>query len=41
MMNLNGYVVGITTAIAEESQGIGFAIPSNIFMSDIQLILGT
>ena len=41
MMNLNGYVVGITTAIAEESQGIGFAIPSNIFMNDIQLILGT
>lgn len=41
MMNLNGYVVGITTAIAEESQGIGFAIPSNIFMNDIQSLLGT
>jgi S1-C subfamily serine protease len=41
MMNLSGNVVGITTAIAEESQGIGFAIPSNIFMNDIQLILGS
>jgi S1-C subfamily serine protease len=32
-------VIGVTTAIAEESQGIGFAIPSDTFMSDIEQIL--
>jgi S1-C subfamily serine protease len=41
LMNLNGEVVGIATAIVEESQGIGFAIPSDAFMNDIQLILGS
>jgi S1-C subfamily serine protease len=41
LMNLEGEVVGITTAIVEESQGIGFAIPSDAFMTDIQLILGS
>ncbi len=40
LMNLNGEVVGIATAIVEESQGIGFAIPSDAFMTDIQNILG-
>jgi S1-C subfamily serine protease len=41
LMNLNGEVVGIATAIVEESQGIGFAIPSDAIMTDIQLILGS
>jgi S1-C subfamily serine protease len=39
LMNLKGEVIGITTAIAEESQGIGFAVPSDTFTTDIQLIL--
>ena len=39
LMNLSGEVIGVTTAIAEESQGIGFAIPSDTFMSDIEQIL--
>jgi len=29
LVNLNGEVIGINTAIAEQSQGIGFAIPVN------------
>ena len=40
LMNHNGQVVGISTAIVEESQGIGFAIPSNTILSDIQIIFG-
>jgi len=40
LMNYNGQVVGISTAIVEESQGIGFAIPSNTILSDIQIIFG-
>jgi len=39
LMNYNGQVVGISTAIVEESQGIGFAIPSDTILSDIQTIL--
>lgn len=39
LMNLSGEVIGVTTAIAEESQGIGFAIPSDTFLSDIEQIL--
>lgn len=41
LMNLNGEVVGIATAIVEESQGIGFAIPSDAFLNDIESILGS
>ena len=40
LMNYNGQVVGISTAIVEESQGIGFAIPSNTILSDIQILFG-
>lgn len=29
LVNLNGEVIGINTAVAEQSQGIGFAIPVN------------
>ena len=40
LMNYNGQVIGISTAIIEESQGIGFAIPSNTILADIQIIFG-
>ena len=39
LMNYNGQVVGITTAIVSESQGIGFAIPSDTVLSEIQRIM--
>jgi S1-C subfamily serine protease len=39
LMNYNGQVVGITTAIVAESQGIGFAIPSDTILSEIQRIM--
>jgi S1-C subfamily serine protease len=41
LMNYNGQVVGITTAIVEESQGIGFAIPSDTVLTEIQRIMST
>lgn len=39
LMNFAGQVVGITTAIVAESQGIGFAIPSDTIMTEIQRIM--
>jgi S1-C subfamily serine protease len=41
LMNYNGQVVGITTAIVADSQGIGFAIPSDTILSEIQQIMMT
>ena len=39
-MNYQGQVIGIATAIVQESQGIGFAIPSDNILKDLkQLIL--
>ena len=35
LMNYQGQVVGVNTAIVEESQGIGFAIPSNTILREI------
>ncbi|MGC8949398.1 MAG: S1C family serine protease [Thermoprotei archaeon] len=35
LLNLDGQVVGITTAIVAGSQGIGFAIPSNTILREI------
>lgn len=35
LLNLNGEVVGITTAIVSGSQGVGFAIPSNTILREI------
>ncbi|MEM3833034.1 MAG: trypsin-like peptidase domain-containing protein [Thermoprotei archaeon] len=35
LLNLEGQVVGITTAIVAGSQGIGFAIPSNTILREI------
>ena len=39
LLNYKGQVVGICTAIAQESQGIGFAIPSDTILENIQEIL--
>jgi serine protease Do len=38
LLNYKGQVVGICTAIAQESQGIGFAIPSDTILENIQEI---
>ena len=35
LLNYLGQVVGITTAIVEDSQGVGFAIPSNTVLREI------
>ena len=39
LLNHKGQVVGICTAIAQESQGIGFAIPSDTILENIKEIL--
>jgi len=39
LMNYQGQVVGIATAIAQESQGIGFAIPSDTMLEDLSQIV--
>ncbi len=30
LLNMNGQVIGINTAVSQDAQGIGFAIPSNV-----------
>ena len=35
LLNYNGDVVGITTAIIEDSEGLGFAIPSDTILKEI------
>ncbi|NIO36214.1 PDZ domain-containing protein [Candidatus Bathyarchaeota archaeon] len=35
LLNYNGTVVGITTAIVSDSQGLGFAVPSNTIRREI------
>lgn len=35
LLNWDGKVVGITTAIVENSQGLGFAVPSNTILKEI------
>jgi S1-C subfamily serine protease len=35
LLNYQGQVVGITTAIVSDSQGVGFAIPSNTVLREI------
>lgn len=35
LLNVNGTVVGITTAIVENSQGLGFAVPSDTILKEI------
>jgi S1-C subfamily serine protease len=39
LLNYQGQVVGIVTAIAQESQGIGFAIPSDTILENIEAII--
>jgi S1-C subfamily serine protease len=38
LVNYQGQVVGITTAIVSNSQGLGFAIPSNTILREIQAL---
>jgi S1-C subfamily serine protease len=39
LLNAVGNVVGITTAIVSESQGLGFAIPSNTILREISALI--
>jgi S1-C subfamily serine protease len=39
LLNYQGQVVGITTAIVEDSQGVGFAIPSNTILREIEFLV--
>lgn len=41
LVDLNGQVIGINTAIAADSQGVGFAIPSNATKGLVQHLLAT
>jgi S1-C subfamily serine protease len=39
LLNYEGEVIGITTAVETSSQGIGFAIPSNTILREIQSLI--
>ncbi|MDW8033334.1 MAG: trypsin-like peptidase domain-containing protein [Nitrososphaerota archaeon] len=39
LLNLRGEVVGITTAIVKDSQGLGFAIPSNTILREMESLI--
>lgn len=41
LLNAAGNVVGITTAIVSNSQGLGFAIPSNTILREISALITT
>jgi len=41
LLNAVGSVVGITTAIVSDSQGLGFAIPSNTILREISALIAT
>jgi len=41
LLNAVGKVVGVTTAIVSESQGLGFAIPSNTILREITSLIAT
>jgi len=41
LLNLEGKVVGITTAIVSNSQGLGFAIPSNTILREVGFLVTT
>jgi S1-C subfamily serine protease len=41
LLNYQGQVIGITTAIVSNSQGLGFAIPSNSILREIQRLVTT
>lgn len=39
LLNIRGQVIGITTAIIGEAQGVGFAIPSNTILREIDALI--
>jgi S1-C subfamily serine protease len=39
LLNYCGKVVGITTAIVQDSQGLGFAVPSNTILKEIHYLI--
>ena len=41
LLNVLGKVVGITTAIVSDSQGLGFAIPSNTILREITALIAS
>jgi len=41
LLNAVGNVVGITTAIVSDSQGLGFAIPSNTILREVSALITT
>lgn len=41
LLNTLGNVVGITTAIVSDSQGLGFAVPSNTILREISALINT
>ncbi|VVB61526.1 Trypsin-like peptidase domain protein [uncultured archaeon] len=41
LLNYEGEVIGITTAIIQNSNGLGFAIPSNTILREIELLIET
>jgi S1-C subfamily serine protease len=41
LLNAVGNVVGITTAIVSDSQGLGFAIPSNTILREVSALIST
>jgi S1-C subfamily serine protease len=41
LLNAIGKVVGVTTAIVSESQGLGFAVPSNTILREISSLITT
>ena len=41
LLNALGNVVGITTAIVSDSQGLGFAVPSNAILREISALIST
>ncbi len=41
LLNAIGKVVGVTTAIVSDSQGLGFAIPSNTILREISALITT
>jgi S1-C subfamily serine protease len=41
LLNAMGNVVGITTAIVSDSQGLGFAIPSNTILREVSALVNT
>jgi len=41
LLNYEGDVIGITTAIIEDSTGLGFAVPSNTILREIESLIET